>query len=43
MDSAVKLQLVERYIAAFNAFDVEGMLATLSTDVVFRRRPPCFE
>ncbi len=36
MDSAVKLQLVERYIAAFNAFDVEGMLATLSTDVVFR-------
>lgn len=36
MDSAEKQQLVERYIAACNAFDVEAMLATLSADVVFR-------
>lgn len=35
MDSAEKQQLVERYIAACNAFDVEAMLATLSADVLF--------
>lgn len=27
--------LVERFIAAYNAFDVEGMLALLDPDVVF--------
>jgi len=28
--------LIERYIAAYNAFDVEGMLALLHPDVLFR-------
>lgn len=27
--------LIERYLAAYNAFDIEGMLALLSTDVRF--------
>jgi hypothetical protein len=29
------LALIERYVAAYNAFDVEGMLATLAADVRF--------
>lgn len=28
--------LIERYIAAYNAFDVEGMLALMHPDVLFR-------
>lgn len=36
MDSTRRHDLIARYIAAYNAFDVEGMLATLSADVVFR-------
>jgi hypothetical protein len=29
------LALIERYVAAYNAFDVDGMLETLSADVRF--------
>jgi hypothetical protein len=29
------LALIERYVTAYNAFDVEGMLATLAADVRF--------
>jgi len=29
-------ELIERYIAAYNAFDVDGMLAVMSDDLVFR-------
>lgn len=29
------LALIERYVSAYNAFDVDGMLATLSPDVRF--------
>lgn len=36
MDTSGRRELIERYIAAYNAFDVEGMLATLSADVVFQ-------
>lgn len=36
MDSTRRHDLIARYIAAYNAFDVEGMLATLSADVAFR-------
>ena len=35
MDNDDKRQLVERYLQAYNAFDVDGMLAVLSADVVF--------
>ncbi|WP_104204064.1 nuclear transport factor 2 family protein [Billgrantia saliphila] len=35
MDEAMKRDLIERYIAAYNHFDVEGMLAVLDPDVVF--------
>ncbi|MGV8078923.1 MAG: nuclear transport factor 2 family protein [Syntrophales bacterium] len=28
--------LIERYIAAYNAFDVEGMMALMHPDVLFR-------
>ena len=30
-----ELALIERYVAAYNAFDVDGMLATLAPDVRF--------
>lgn len=30
--------LIERYLAAYNAFDVEGMLALLDPDVTFENR-----
>jgi ketosteroid isomerase-like protein len=30
--------LIERYLAAYNAFDVEGMLALLHPDVTFENR-----
>ncbi|MCL7715796.1 nuclear transport factor 2 family protein [Stenotrophomonas mori] len=36
MDTLEKQQLVKRYIAAYNTFDIEGMLATLSADVAFQ-------
>lgn len=36
MDAPGRRDLIERYIAAYNAFDVDGMLATLSADVEFR-------
>jgi len=35
MDAPGRRDLIERYIAAYNAFDVEGMLATLSAEVAF--------
>jgi len=36
MNAPGRRDLIERYIAAYNAFDVEGMLATLSAEVEFR-------
>lgn len=36
MDAEGVRALVERYVEAYNAFDVEGMLACLAPDVVFR-------
>lgn len=35
MDNARRQVVIERYLAAYNAFDVEGMLALLSADVRF--------
>ncbi len=35
MNDADKQALVERYIAAYNAFDIDGMVALLSDDVRF--------
>lgn len=35
MDESTKRELIERYIAAYNHFDVEGMLAVLAPDVIF--------
>ncbi|GAB3577261.1 nuclear transport factor 2 family protein [Hymenobacter daeguensis] len=36
METTAPKQLVEAYIAAYNRFDVAGMLAPLHEDVVFR-------
>ncbi|GAB2850075.1 nuclear transport factor 2 family protein [Hymenobacter ruber] len=36
METAAPKQLVEAYIEAYNRFDVDGMLAPLHEDVVFR-------
>ena len=36
METTALKQLVEAYIAAYNRFDVAGMLAPLHEDVVFR-------
>ncbi|MDO7854155.1 nuclear transport factor 2 family protein [Hymenobacter convexus] len=36
MEAAAPKQLVESYIEAYNCFDVDGMLAPLREDVVFR-------
>lgn len=36
MTSDEKRNLIDRYIAAYNGFDVDGMLATLHPDVEFR-------
>lgn len=36
MKTSEQYALVERYVAAYNAFDVEGMIAPLHEDVVFR-------
>jgi hypothetical protein len=35
MDSSYKKVLIDRYISAYNAFDVEGMLVLLSPDIRF--------
>lgn len=35
MDDSNRKSLIDRYIAAYNAFDVEGMLALLAPDIVF--------
>ena len=35
MVNAEKREVIERYIDAYNRFDVAGMLATLSSDVLF--------
>lgn len=35
MDDTSRESLVERYLAAYNRFDVDGMLAVLSNDVRF--------
>lgn len=35
MNDAEKQALIERYIAAYNAFDIDGMVALLSDDVRF--------
>lgn len=35
MDEAARLDLVERYIAAYNRFDVDGMLALLAPGIRF--------
>jgi hypothetical protein len=35
MDSARQKELIDRYLAAYNAFDIEAMLATLEAAVRF--------
>lgn len=35
MSNSIKNELIDRYLAAYNAFDVEGMLSLLSRDVRF--------
>jgi ketosteroid isomerase-like protein len=35
MDNAQRQAVIERYVAAYNAFDIEGMLALLTPDVRF--------
>ncbi|MFQ3787113.1 nuclear transport factor 2 family protein [Halomonas sp. A29] len=35
MDESTKRDLIERYIAAYNLFDIDGMLAVLAPDVIF--------
>lgn len=35
MDESTKRNLIERYIAAYNHFDIEGMLDVLAPDVEF--------
>ncbi|MCE8019928.1 nuclear transport factor 2 family protein [Halomonas sp. MCCC 1A11036] len=34
-DDATKRDLIERYIAAYNDFDIEGMVAILAPDIEF--------
>lgn len=36
MDSAGKRTIVERFIAAYNAFDIEGMAALIAPSVAFK-------
>lgn len=36
MGDQQKRDLIERYIAAYNAFNIDGMLTVMSDDVVFR-------
>lgn len=35
MDTASRTTTIERYLAAYNAFDIDGMLAELAPDVRF--------
>ncbi|AFY82826.1 nuclear transport factor 2 family protein [Oscillatoria acuminata] len=35
MNNAEKQELIDRYLAAYNAFDIDGMVALLSPDVRF--------
>lgn len=35
MDNASRKAVIERYLAAYNAFDIDGMLAVLTPDVHF--------
>jgi len=35
MDNARRKTVIERYLAAYNAFDIDGMLAVLAPDVRF--------
>jgi len=35
MNDSDRQQLIERYLSAYNSFDIEGMLALLSPDVAF--------
>ncbi|WP_111412245.1 nuclear transport factor 2 family protein [Billgrantia lactosivorans] len=35
MDESTKRDLIERYITAYNHFDIDGMLAVLEPDVIF--------
>lgn len=35
MDNASRKAVIERYLAAYNAFDIDGMLALLTPDVRF--------
>jgi ketosteroid isomerase-like protein len=35
MDNASRKTVIERYLAAYNAFDIEGMLSVLAPDVRF--------
>lgn len=36
MDAAAQRDLVDRYIAAYNAFDIEGMIRTVHPKIEFR-------
>jgi hypothetical protein len=36
MDDEAKRALIERYIEAYNTFDVEGMLALIDTEIEFK-------
>lgn len=35
MDESTKRDLIERYIAGYNHFDIDGMLAVLDPDIIF--------
>ncbi len=35
MDNAIRKAVIERYLAAYNAFDIDGMLAVLAPDLRF--------
>ncbi|MGR2740174.1 nuclear transport factor 2 family protein [Billgrantia sp. Q4P2] len=35
MDDSAKRDLIERYIAAYNHFDIDSMLAVLDPDIIF--------
>jgi ketosteroid isomerase-like protein len=36
MDENVKRSLIENYIAAYNSFDIDGMMAVLHSDIEFK-------
>lgn len=36
MKEADKLSLIERYLNAYNAFDIDGMMSTLHPDIEFK-------